>query len=216
MKSFRGGGLVWVGIVSLAICGGCDPKPDRVKPVDYQPARQSNKAMDLFDVNKDGKISGTELDKAPGLKAALTILGAGKDKAVTQEQIKNRIQKWKDSIIGRMTVNCTVTRNGNPLEGATIKFVPEQFLADDFKGKDGALLIGIGKTNGMGSTTITWPTTPGPNGDPSGIGPGIYKIEVTKDGEPIPTKYNTATVLGQEISQDNIELQRGLKYNLSY
>jgi hypothetical protein len=198
----------------LAIYAGCDSPPPRVNQVSYTTS-DAQKAMDMFDTDKNGKISGTELDKAPGLKAALTVLGADKDKSITKEQIAARIQKWIDSKIGRQTVSCTVFRNGAPLENATVKFVPEKFLTETIKLR-GQTLIGVGKTNASGMAMISWPTTKGPDGDPAGIGPGIYRIEVTKDGETIPAKYNTETTLGQEISQDNIELQRGLKYYLTY
>ena len=44
----------------------------------------------------------------------------------------------------------------------------------------------------------------------------MYRVEITKDGENIPAKYNTETILGQEVSLDNIDLQMGIKFNLKY
>jgi hypothetical protein len=35
--------------------------------------------------------------------------------------------------------------------------------------------------------------------DPKGIPLGFYRIEVTKDGESIPAKYNTETILGIDV-----------------
>ena len=32
-----------------------------------------------------------------------------------------------------------------------------------------------------------------------GLSPGFYRVEITKEGDNIPAKYNTATTLGLEI-----------------
>jgi hypothetical protein len=200
--------MILMGMI-LAAVGGCEPQPPPVRQMKYDQYASAKKAMELFDTNKDGVISGDELDKTPGLNAALTVLGTDREKGVNPEQIEKRIKSWIKSKIGRQTVSCSVYRNGEPLSGAKIKFLPEPFLPEI---KD----IGEGKTSTSGMAMITWPTTQGPNGLPPGIGPGIYRVEITKDGEDIPAKYNTETILGQEISQDNIELQKGLRYDLSY
>jgi hypothetical protein len=216
MKSNVFWGVVILGGISLAIYAGCDSPPPRVLQVKYDPSGSASRAMDKFDTNKDKKISGDELLKAPGLRAALPILGTDKDKGVTAELIKKRVQSWIDSQVGRQTINCTFYRGNEPLADADIKFVPEAFLADDFKDREGKPLIGVGKTSSAGMAMITWPTTRGEDGDPPGMGPGIYRIEVTKAGTTVPAKYNTATELGQELSTDNPELQKGLKYILKF
>ena len=41
-------------------------------------------------------------------------------------------------------------------------------------------------------------------------------FEVTKAGENIPARYNTATVLGEEVAADNPHLVTGTKFNLEY
>ena len=63
---------------------------------------------------------------------------------------------------------------------------------------------------------ISLPTTLGPNPLPPGIPPGMYRVEVTKFGESIPEKYNSATILGQEVSLDNLDMQMGIKFDLKY
>jgi hypothetical protein len=210
MISRLGCGVAVLGLVSLAFFGGCDRKPPRLVAAPISPSGAASKAMELFDTNKDGKISGAELDKAPGLKAALTILNTDKDKGVTQEQIQAQAQKWVDSRTARMPVNCTVTRNGQPLAGATVKFVPEKFLSEYLTASP------VGTTDEAGRALISLPTTPGPEGDPPGMGPGIYRVEITKAGDNIPAQYNTATTLGQEVSKQNPELMMGIKFDLKY
>ncbi len=58
----------------------------------------------MFDKDGDGALSGKELDKCPGLKAALPRLGADKTGAVTAEMIDARIKAWRASVVGRGVV----------------------------------------------------------------------------------------------------------------
>jgi hypothetical protein len=100
--------------------------------------------------------------------------------------------------------------NGNPLAGATVKFVPEKFLSDYLTETP------TGTTSENGMAMISLPTTPGPDGDPPGMGPGMYRVEITKAGDNIPAQYNTNTTLGQEVSLDNPDMQMGIRFNLKY
>jgi hypothetical protein len=184
--------------------------PPRIAAPWIEPSKAASTAIELFDANKDGKISGDELDKAPGLKAALKVMNTDKDKGVTADQIAARIKKWLDSRVGRMSLSCMILHNGKPLAGATVKFVPEKFLSKYLTE------TAEGKTNQTGMAMLTLPTEPGPDALPPGLPPGIYRVEITKDGEKIPAKYNTETVLGQEVSLDNIDMQMGIKFDLKY
>ena len=165
--------------------------------------------MQLYDTDKDGKISGEELDRAPGLKASLTLLGTDKERGVTADQIAARIGKWSDSHVGRAVVSCIVMHNGQPLSGATVKFIPERFLADDLPE------TASGTTRQTGLAMISMPAGPGSD-TPPGVPPGMYRVEITKDDEDIPAKYNAATVLGKEISIDNPEIEKGIQFDLIY
>jgi hypothetical protein len=176
----------------------------------YNATEEAAKAMELFDANKDGKISGEELEKSPGLKAALKVLGTDQEKGITADHIVVRVKKWKKSQIGRTSLSCMVTHDGKPLVDANVKFVPEPFLNDALKE------TATGTTNATGMAMISLPTTLGPNPLPPGIPPGMYRVEVTKFGESIPEKYNSATILGQEVSLDNLDMQMGIKFDLKY
>ncbi len=39
-------------------------------------------------------------------------------------------------------------------------------------------------------------------GNPPGVAPGFYSVEITKPGEDIPAKYNSQTIYGLEIAPD--------------
>ena len=95
--------------------------------------------------------------------------------------------------VSRLTVLpvvCRVTHNGQPLAGAKVVFVPEKFLG-------GALQSGTGITSKAGFANVTSPHAADPSLE--GLSPGFYRVEITKEGEKIPAKYNTETTLGREI-----------------
>jgi hypothetical protein len=176
------------------LLAGCERSKTVVPLVKFSPAAAA-KAMALYDANQDGKISGAELDQAPSLKAGLDMLGTDAQKGVTAEQIAARIQKWIDDKVGIIPVLCSAARNGAPLADAEVRFVPDPFLADCLA------QTGVGQTDASGIANISLPREPGSD-QPRGIPPGFYRVEITKAGEKIPTPYNAATTLGQEISLD--------------
>jgi hypothetical protein len=105
-----------------------------------------------------------------------------------------------------MTVTCVITHNGTPLPGATVTFVPEKFLGDEMK-------TGVGITEAHGVAKIK---APGGEMGGRGLSPGFYRIEVTKPGEPIPPKYNTETILGEEAAPDPEGVHGAFQIDLDY
>ncbi len=175
----------------------------RIQPV-LPNARAGATAIELYDVDKDGFLSGKELDKAPGLKAALHQVDMNNDGRISADEIDARIQHWAATGSGRISVSCLISHNGKPLEGATVRFVPETFLGGDVKGAEGT-------TNRFGVAAMTT-TASGARG----VGPGFYRVEITKSGEPIPAKYNTETEFGQEIALDAAMTVGPQKFDLKY
>jgi hypothetical protein len=186
-------------------------RPRRILPPAIDAKRAGKLAIEEFDTNKDGKISGKEFDKVPSLKSNLKRLDADGDGAVTAEEIANRIKFLHDELkIGRMSIRCIVLHNGQPLEGAEVKFVPEKFLGKNMK-------VARGTTDGTGMCRMSIDV--GPDDFPGvypGLPLGFYRVEITKAGEKIPAKYNTATTLGVECSVDNMAIMRGIKFDLKY
>ncbi|MGA2033484.1 MAG: hypothetical protein ABSG68_14610 [Thermoguttaceae bacterium] len=194
-------GLVVVGISALA-AWGCGGGQSRV----YPPAIASDaaqKAMELYDSNKDGFLEGAELDKVPGLKAALKQVDTNGDGKINAEEISARIASWKTSKAARLNTACKVLRKGKPLSGATVTLVPESFLGT-------ALKPATATTDQSGMAMFS---VDGPGGLP-GVPPGFYRVEVTKSGEDIPAKYNTETVLGMEVAVDNAARTTAIVYDL--
>lgn len=197
----------WVLMTVLVVGAGCSQSPSRLHPPAIDASAAGAKAVEIYDTNKDGKISGDELDRCPGLKAAIAQIDTSGQGAVTAEMITARIKSWQDSKIARMPVSCVLMRRGVPLSGATVTFVPEEFLGAN-------VMAASGKTNERGLAAIGVPTT-GPN-DPFGVAPGFYRVEITKTGDKIPAKYNTKTILGQEVAADAKGILGAIKFNLNY
>ena len=82
--------------------------------------------------------------------------------------------------------------------------MPEKFMGASYPS-------GTGVSEAGGAVS---PTVPVKGDAPTGMPYGWYRIEVTKEGETIPAKYNTETTLGACIA--GATLGNGLKYNLLY
>ena len=87
-----------------------------------------------------------------------------------------------------------------PLGGAQVTFEPESFLGDEIK-------PAIGTTNSVGDAAPS--IRPEDRSDPKlpgGVHLGLYKVRISKADngkETIPSKYNTETILGQEVAYDD-------------
>jgi hypothetical protein len=184
---------------------GCSRGPSRIHPPAINASAAGKQAVEMY--GKDGVIAGENLDKCPALKAALAQIDTTGDKTITAEKITARIKAWQNSKLGRTAFSCTVLRNGQPLAGAEVKFVPEKFLGENMKEASG-------KTDANGVAMISIPVTD--RKDPPGIAPGFYRVEITKAGDNIPATYNTNSIFGQEIALDAAGMREGVKYNLKY
>jgi hypothetical protein len=193
--------------VSFVITSGCSRGPSRVCPPPISASAAGAEAITMYDADKDGKIQGAELENSPALKAAINQINTTGDGAITANMITERIKVWQNSNLGRMPLCCTILRNGHPLSGAEVRFVPEKFLGSNVK-------TAQGKTDQSGTAMISIPII-----DPSdlpGVAPGLYRVEITKVGENIPAKYNKATVLGQEVALDADRIRGGITFTLQY
>ncbi len=197
-------GLLLAGLLVTAL-GGCGGgSPSRVEPLQIAPDA-AEKAMELYDADKDGFLDQRELEKVPGLKAALKQVDTNGDGKISADEIKARITSWKESKVGRLGVHCRVRIHGKPLVGATVTFVPEGFLGGNLRSANGT-------TDARGRCALREVGGEGM----AGVSPGFYRVQITKDGQNIPAKYNTETTLGQEVGRDAAGNEGAIKFDLDY
>jgi hypothetical protein len=203
MSRYRSRATVGFGVASLVllICAGCWLRGPRaiIAPTLNETA-VAKAAMDEYDADKNGKISGDELAKCPGLAE----LARQHHNEVTADDIINQIKQWKITKVGRVSYRCVIKHNGQPLADATVKLVPDKFMPAGYPG-------GEGKTDAAGAVAASVPVK---GDDPPGMPYGYFRIEVTKDGENIPAQYNTDTKLGALIAGATIG--SGTTYNMNY
>lgn len=190
--------------LAAATLTSCNSGPARIGQPYIDASGAGSAAMEEYDTNGDGVVNGDELEKAPGLKAALPRLDTNGDKGVSADEVAERVQAWKEMKTGLASVRCHVTLDGKPLVGATVVFEPESFLGEEIK-------TATGTTNQFGDAAPTLPPEdrPAPN-LPGGVHFGLFKVRVSKlanGQESIPAKYNTQTILGQEVSYDDPGMQ---------
>lgn len=173
----------------IAISIGCS-SPAKVG---ISPGTAAAKAMELFDANKDGALDAEELKKCPPLAASLQKYDGNGDGKISTEELAGRLAGLLagSSLAG---VDLSVTLDGQPLSGATVKLLPAAFLG-------GELDMAEGVTDEMG---IARPTIP-PEHIPEEFrkSPLVQKIpylvEITHSERQIPAQYNSATELGFEV-----------------
>lgn len=156
--------------------------------------------MELYDTDGDGYVAGEELENASGLKAAIRTLDKDKDGKISEEEVAGRVGAWDRMQIGMMSFDSKFYLDGEPLADASITFDPDEFLS-------GVVQAAVGTTSLEGTLIPKIPKEKRPTPtSPPGMQAGIYKVRVSKivgGKETIPAKYNTETILGQEVSQDD-------------
>lgn len=199
--------------ITMGSLSACNFGPSAVRQPTINAANAGSTAIETFDKNGDGKLSGDELDSVPGLKAALARIDKDGDKAITAAEISERVNVWQQMRTGLTAFEFVVTLDGTPLSDATVTFQPEAFLGDSLK-------AAVAVTNGYGRGGATIPKDQRPDPTwPPGVQIGLYRVQVSKivnGKETIPAKYNGNTVLGQEVAPDVAEIaNRNVSYVLN-
>lgn len=198
--------------LAATLATGCGGGPDRIKPPSMSPSGVGSAAMDQYDTDGDGVVKGDELAKAPSLNAAIDNLDTDGDGGVSKSEVAARVQSWIDSKLGVTNARCKVTLDGKPLIGATITFEPEEFLGD-------SVYPATDETEIDGTASPRVAEENRANKRFSGTPAGFYKVKVSKlanGEETIPSRYNSETILGQEIAIDGKGMQKDwLEYDLS-
>jgi hypothetical protein len=182
------GGLLLLG----AGCSG----PNNVSPPSLSPSEAASKALADYDANKDGVLDEKELEKCPALKSALKKIDKNNDGRLSADEIAERLQLFQRQ--GLLTsARVEVLVDGTTIGQATVTLVPEKFMGPAFKPASAVTDVG-----GTAPLQV--------EGFYKGLVPmGYYRVEVSKKNaagqETIPARYNTQTVLGQEVAPEGEE-----------
>jgi hypothetical protein len=175
-------------VLLAAGCSGGAPAGPQVSPREAARA-----ALAEYDANQDGALDAKELERCPALRSALKRIDKNNDGRLTADEIADRLTFLRQE--GMLTgISVEVTLDGRPLSGATVTLVPEKFMGPSSKPASAVTdEIGAGVLKGEGPSEEAVPL-------------GYYRVEVSKKNaqgqEMIPARYNTNTVLGQEIAPD--------------
>jgi hypothetical protein len=182
------GGLLFLG----AGCSGSN----NVSPPALSPGEAAGQALAEYDANKDGVLDEKELEKCPALKGALKKIDKNNDGRLSADEIAERLQLFQRQ--GVLTsARVEVTLDGSPLGQATVTLVPEKFMGPAFKPASAV-------TDASGTVPLQV------EGAYKGLVPmGYYRVEVSKKNaggqEAIPSRFNTQTILGQEVAPEGEE-----------
>jgi hypothetical protein len=186
-------------LAGVALVGGCSSRPASLESVAIDGASAADGAIAHADANGDQALDDAELAKIPGMlkqKEKYDLDGNG---LVSKQEIHDRINLWATQGLGVKTLGVEVTLDGRPLPDAKVTFVPEPFLGEGPK-----VAAGVTDANGMTKVSVANEDLPEQlqQARLRGLYGGIYRIEVTHPQRAIPSRYNTATTLGEEIARD--------------
>ena len=179
-------------VTLLLLVAGC--RGGRVPVPAISPGEAGRQALAEYDRNGDGLLDAAELERCPALKSCLKALDTNGDGRLSADEIAQRLAVYQRSRVGLQAFACQVTLDGRPLAGATITFVPEPFLGP-------ALTPASGVSDGRGLARLQEAGAELP-----GVPCGLFRVEVSKKDaggrEMVPARYNTESVLGQEVAPD--------------
>lgn len=179
--------------ITLALAIGCGGGLPALQPPDVDPAEAAKQAIALYDQDGNAVLAADELEACPGLKLMLDAYDTDSDTAISQAEIQDRLQKYVDSGAALVPLSVNLRLNNRPLNGATVKLVPEPYF-------EGAIKPATGITAKSGAAQISVAADDLPENQKSfkAVQFGTYRVEITHPEIEIPKKYNTETSLGYE------------------
>lgn len=182
-------GFCGICLICLVGCGGSAP----LIPVPAVAVDEAvEKAFAKYDQNKDDFLDAQELERCPSLRKSLKALDKSGSGKISREALAERLKMYQSTAISLMPVPFEVLQDGQPLDGATVTLVPEEFMGPHLKpasgvsDRSGRVQLKVEGLEGTGSYC------------------GFFRIQVSKKNaagqETLPARYNSATTLGQEIA----------------
>jgi len=179
---------LFLGVLALLVAGCSGGKQGSVQ---ISPREAADQALAEYDANKDGALDAKELEACPGMLSALKRADKDNNGRLTADEIADRLTLFQQQGM-QSDVSVEVMLDGRPVVGATVTLVPEKFMGQSVKPASTV-------TDEMGTGSLKT------EGSDVQVAYGYYRVQVSKNAqgrETIPAKYNSQTVLGQEISPD--------------
>lgn len=195
MSNCRTTTTLFVGLTSLTFLLGCGSGL-ALPPV--SPSGAASSAMEMYDANSDGALDETELVACPALKAELFEYDSNVDRKLDEEEIYQRLETMYERKVGLTWADCQVTLDGKPLEGATVKYVPDPMLGENTTQP----AEGVTDSSGIAQLCVAPEYIPEDLRDRKMLQVGLYRVEITHPSLEIPARYNTNTELGFEVHPD--------------
>jgi YD repeat-containing protein len=159
--------------------------------------RISQAILEQYDQDRDGRLSQGELASLPPIAGNRSWYDYDKDGQISGDELRAGLTEIFDPKVGLLTFNCSVTRNGKPLSGANVRFVPLPALQD-------AIPPVAGVTDKFGCAEMALAAEDLPANAPTRVAlvrPGLYLVQITHPEMSVPEEYNVSTKLGQEVSR---------------
>jgi hypothetical protein len=149
----------------------------------YDPASAAAKAIEIYDSNRDGKLSADELKNSPALAARVRRIDTSGDGILNKEEIQARMEAL-DAGADLIAMDIRLISNGRPLVGAEVTLTPEPFLGEGYQTFSGTSVEGgVCPLVGNGKRL-------------PGIPAGFYQAKIVHTGQGINV------VRGMEIADD--------------
>jgi hypothetical protein len=159
----------------LPLLASCTGDTSSIAPPEINPASAAEAAMAQYDVNGDKALSAEEIaDSALSLEK----WDGDKNKSLSQAEVEKRLALYAEHGVGMRSVYGYVMRGGQPLSGAQVTMVPEEFLG-------GAIQPATGTTGSDGSALLSVAPEFQPRPGVQVMQIGLYKVEVTHPQVPI-------------------------------
>ena len=188
---------VFIVLITAAIVG-CGKE---IVMLDFDAQEVTAQVMAQYDGNDDGQLDKDEIQSSPGLKSATSDIDKDNNGALSKDEIHALLKLYVDTEIPLVSYPCLVTQNHQPLTGATVTFVPEDFLSSFVEPA-----TGVTDQRGIAYPSIKVDSTDRDSW--SGFRMAIYRVEISKKdadgGELLPSLYNTQTQLGTYVREASI------------
>jgi hypothetical protein len=178
---------------ALLLWTGCSREPSAPPLPRLSPSTAASKAMTLYDLDGNGRLSLGEITQAPALRASWSEMDTDRDGELSHDEIAARVRAWRDSTARMMKATATIYLKGQPLAGATVTLEPVEFLGPNYPSATAV-------TDERGTARLTANDQSYP-----GVYLGLYTVRVSKlEGgkETIPARYNTESRLFYEVSRE--------------